>query len=112
MESINSMKLVDLRPGVPAVAVVGAGAAGVSTAIRLADRHVPVDILLIDPCAAVGRGRAYGTTDRRHLLNVRADKMSVDERDPSTSSGGTAATPTSPPAPTSARTWPTALTGP
>jgi uncharacterized NAD(P)/FAD-binding protein YdhS len=64
------------------VAVVGAGAAGVSTAIRLVERCVPVDVLLIDPCAEVGRGRAYGTPDRRHLLNVRADKMSADERAP------------------------------
>jgi uncharacterized NAD(P)/FAD-binding protein YdhS len=64
------------------VAVVGAGAAGVSTAIRLLDRHVPVDVVLIDPCAEVGRGRAYGTSDRRHLLNVRADRMSADEGDP------------------------------
>lgn len=61
---------------------MGAGAAGVSTAIRLVDRRVPVDVLLIDPCVEVGRGRAYGTKDRRHLLNVRSDKMSADESEP------------------------------
>ncbi|HEY4457234.1 MAG TPA: FAD/NAD(P)-binding protein [Pseudonocardiaceae bacterium] len=64
------------------VAIIGAGAAGTMTAIRLLRRaarsRVPLRVLLIDRGSAVGRGLAYATEDRRHLLNVPAGRMSAD----------------------------------
>lgn len=72
----------DLVPTQRSVAIIGAGAAGTMTAIRLLDRaannRVPVRILLIDSGGAVGRGLAYGTEDQRHRLNVPAGRMSAD----------------------------------
>ena len=54
--------------------MIGAGAAGTLTAIRLIDeagrRNRPIEVTLIDPRPAVGRGVAYSTDDERHLLNV------------------------------------------
>ena len=74
----------DRRPGssaVAAVAVVGAGAAGTLTAIHLVDRAVRADralhLVLVDPRPEPGRGVAYSTSDRRHLLNVPAGGMSA-----------------------------------
>src|SRR4029079_505649 len=72
----------DRRPGSPAVvAVVGAGAAGTLTAIHLRDRAVrderALHTVLVDPRPEPGRGVAYSTADRRHLLNVPAGGMSA-----------------------------------
>lgn len=68
------------------VAVVGAGAAGTLTAARLAefaaDRRVRVRVHLVDPAGSTGRGRAYGTDDAGHLLNVPACRMSARAEDP------------------------------
>ncbi|MHC3470866.1 FAD/NAD(P)-binding protein [Streptomyces sp. 7R007] len=68
------------------VAVVGMGAAGTLVALQLCEiavrRHLPLDILLIDPAPEAGRGRAYATRDPRHLLNVPAGGMSCYPDDP------------------------------
>ncbi|QFZ78059.1 lycopene cyclase [Streptomyces fagopyri] len=68
------------------VAVVGAGAAGTLTAARLlktaAARRLPLEVVLVDPCAEAGRGVAYRTEDPRHVLNVPAGRMSADPDDP------------------------------
>jgi uncharacterized NAD(P)/FAD-binding protein YdhS len=68
------------------VAVVGAGAAGTLTAARLLDRArrraVPLDVFLVDPAAATGRGVAYAHHRPRHLLNVPALAISADPDDP------------------------------
>ena len=80
----------DRRPGssvvAAAVAVVGAGAAGTLTAIHLVDRAVradrALDLILVDARPEPGRGVAYATTDRRHLLNVPAGGMSALPDDP------------------------------
>ncbi|MCW2504930.1 MAG: hypothetical protein JWO79_3214 [Actinomycetia bacterium] len=73
-------------PAMPTVAVAGAGAAGTLTAIHLvaaAERAgTPLRILIADPDPHTGRGVAYGTTDRRHLLNVPAGKLSAWPADP------------------------------
>lgn len=70
----------ELLPGERRVVIVGAGAAGVSVALRLTARRTatPLQIVLVDPAPEPGRGRAYGTSDRRHLLNVGSERMSVD----------------------------------
>ncbi|MGW7005372.1 FAD/NAD(P)-binding protein [Streptomyces sp. NPDC054933] len=67
------------------IAVVGAGAAGTLTAIRLLRNAtadpVPPRVWLIGP-GATGRGLAFGTDVPTHLLNVRAAGMSAHRDDP------------------------------
>ncbi|MER7753797.1 FAD/NAD(P)-binding protein [Kitasatospora sp. NPDC097643] len=68
------------------IAVVGAGAAGTLTALRLlhhaaAGRPAPARIWLIDPAPA-GPGLAFGTDAPHHLLNVPAGRMSAHRDDP------------------------------
>ncbi|MFD5093989.1 FAD/NAD(P)-binding protein [Amycolatopsis thailandensis] len=63
------------------IAIVGAGAAGTLTAACLLTEP-GVAVHLIDPSPHTGRGRAYGTRDRRHLLNVPAGRMSASTKDP------------------------------
>lgn len=60
------------------VAIIGAGFSGVALAAQLArrGREAP-DVLLIERSERVGRGVAYATGDRAHLLNVRAGNMSA-----------------------------------
>ncbi|MER5950828.1 FAD/NAD(P)-binding protein [Streptomyces sp. NPDC001904] len=63
------------------VAVVGAGAAGTLAAVQLVRQAgaagVRLELWLVDPGEWTGRGVAYGTGDRRHVLNVPAAKMSA-----------------------------------
>ena len=63
------------------IAVVGAGAAGVTVAANLleeAERQARrIEVVLVDPGAAVGRGTAYSTADQNHLLNSPAGKLSA-----------------------------------
>src|SRR3954466_3453001 len=60
------------------VAVVGGGASGTLTAIHLmASRAHDLNVTVHDASGEVGKGLAYGTTDRRHLLNVRSRHMSA-----------------------------------
>ncbi|MFY9886477.1 MAG: FAD/NAD(P)-binding protein [Candidatus Cybelea sp.] len=65
------------------VAVIGGGFSGAAVAANLA-RHTPRDLTLavFDP-DDLGRGAAYGTRHREHILNTRAHMMSlyVDEPD-------------------------------
>jgi uncharacterized NAD(P)/FAD-binding protein YdhS len=82
--SVNNVSTVS-------VAVVGAGAGGTLTALHLLralrlgprpqGRRTPV-VALVDP-SRTGQGTAYRTTDRRHLLNVPAGRLSAlpDEPD-------------------------------
>ena len=66
------------------IAIVGGGATGALAAIHLARRHSggPVDIVLIEPSAALGKGLAYSTRDPRHLLNVRVGNMAAFADEP------------------------------
>src|SRR3954447_3390656 len=60
------------------VAVVGGGASGTLTAIHLmAPRAHDLSVTVHDASGEVGKGLAYGTSDRRHLLNVRSRHMSA-----------------------------------
>jgi uncharacterized NAD(P)/FAD-binding protein YdhS len=60
------------------VAVVGGGASGTLMAIHLlASRAHDLTVTVHDPSGELGKGLAYGTTDRRHLLNVRSRHMSA-----------------------------------
>jgi uncharacterized NAD(P)/FAD-binding protein YdhS len=60
--------------------VIGGGASGVLTAINLlarTDDGPRLEVVIHEADGVVGRGVAYGTDDRRHLLNVRARHMSA-----------------------------------
>ena len=61
------------------IAIVGGGASGVLTALHLL--HEPgaedLEIVVHEASGVLGRGIAYGTSDARHLLNVRSRHMSA-----------------------------------
>lgn len=77
------MEPSDCSRGGPAeLVVVGAGAAGTLTAVRLVRSDPRCRVTLVDPTRRPGRGLAYGTTDRAHLLNVRAGRMSAHADEP------------------------------
>lgn len=61
------------------VAVVGGGASGVLTALQLlsGSRDSALCVTVHEASGVLGRGIAYGTSDPRHLLNVRARHMSA-----------------------------------
>ncbi|HEX4201005.1 MAG TPA: FAD/NAD(P)-binding protein, partial [Chthoniobacterales bacterium] len=61
--------------GVYDVIIVGAGYSGTLVAVQLARARANLRIALIERGKNAGRGVAYGTTDPKHLLNVRADQM-------------------------------------
>ena len=61
------------------VAVVGGGASGLLTAFQLLAGSADTDLAVTvhEASGVLGRGVAYGTSDPRHLLNVRARHMSA-----------------------------------
>ena len=61
------------------VAVVGGGASGLLTAFQLLAGSSDSDLAVTihEASGVLGRGVAYGTSDPRHLLNVRARHMSA-----------------------------------
>src|SRR6478736_5027930 len=60
------------------VAIVGGGASGVLTAFQLlAGSDSALCVTVHEASGVLGRGIAYGTSDPRHLLNVRARHMSA-----------------------------------
>ena len=61
------------------IAVIGGGVGGVLAAMRLSTAH---DVTLYEP-GPVGLGPAYGTASPNHLLNVRAEGMSLSVDRPS-----------------------------
>ncbi len=64
------------------VAIVGAGASGLLTAIHLLrDARAPFRIALIEKAERVGDGIAYSTRRPEHLLNVTAGRMSAFDDD-------------------------------
>lgn len=74
----------DPAAGRPAgrVAIIGGGASGVLTALQLLSSsrepaYVDLSVTVHEASGVLGRGIAYGTSDPRHLLNVRARHMSA-----------------------------------
>ncbi len=66
----------------PSVAIVGAGFSGLLTALNLLRKPAGPRVHLIERRPAFGRGAAYSTTSREHLLNVRAGNMSAFPEQP------------------------------
>jgi uncharacterized NAD(P)/FAD-binding protein YdhS len=67
----------------PTVAIVGAGASGVLAALHLLDGPgTSARLLIVERSGKAGRGVAFSTDHRSHLLNVPAGLMSAFERDP------------------------------
>ncbi len=64
------------------VAVVGAGFSGLLTALNLLREPDGPCVRLIERRSAFGRGAAYSTSSREHLLNVRAANMSAFPEQP------------------------------
>lgn len=67
------------RPDRHRVAIVGGGASGVLTALQLLSGSTDsaLCVTVHEATGVLGRGIAYGTSDPRHLLNVRARHMSA-----------------------------------
>jgi uncharacterized NAD(P)/FAD-binding protein YdhS len=64
------------------VAIVGAGFAGIACAISLTRRNSALNIVLLDPATTLPAGLAFAGARAEHLLNVRADQMSLDGTQP------------------------------
>lgn len=64
------------------VAIVGAGFAGIACAVSLARRNPALNIVLLDPATTLPAGLAFAGARAEHLLNVRADQMSLDGAQP------------------------------
>lgn len=65
------------------IAIIGGGASGAVTAVRLLHSGFKGRLALITRDEEIARGPAYATKDRHHLLNVRAGKMSAIAEEPS-----------------------------
>lgn len=67
----------------PTIAIVGAGASGViAAAALLRSLRRPARVILFDGRGSRGAGLAYGTSDRDHVLNVPAARMSAIAEEP------------------------------
>ena len=65
------------------IAVIGAGFSGVMTAIHLLWRCEPGErVYLVERGGRIGPGLAYGTDNRHHLVNIRAENMSAFADEP------------------------------
>src|SRR6202021_930393 len=63
------------------IIIVGSGYSGTMVAVHLARAQRGLRVALIERGKIFGRGVAYGTTDPKHLLNVRADQMGAFPND-------------------------------
>ncbi len=63
---------------IPVFAIIGGGISGCLVAAQLLrTAQAPLRIVLFERMTDVGRGVAYGTENREHLLNVPANRMSA-----------------------------------
>ncbi len=64
------------------VVIIGGGFSGVALAAELLRRRVRLGITIVESGDELGRGLAYSTPVSSHLLNTRANQMSVHTNDP------------------------------
>ena len=63
---------------IPAIAIIGGGISGTLTILQLIKQSKkPISVLWFDTQNEFCKGYAYNTFDEHHLLNVRANNMSV-----------------------------------
>ncbi len=63
--------------------VIGGGFTGAVLALNAIRTGAgPLDIVVVEPCADLGLGLAYGTDDRAHRINVPSDRMGLFQDDP------------------------------
>lgn len=63
--------------------VVGGGFTGTILVIHLLRATTrPLDIVVVEPAAELGRGVAYSTTDPAHRINVPSDRMGITQEEP------------------------------
>ena len=72
-----------LRERIPHVLIIGGGLAGTATALRLLkDVNQRLRLTVVESRATVGRGLAYSTAHREHLVNGVARMFSVYDDEP------------------------------
>jgi len=64
------------------VVVIGGGFSGCAVAANLARHATQISSLVLSEPGELGRGAAYGTSHREHLLNTRAHQMSLYTDEP------------------------------
>jgi len=64
------------------VVIIGGGFSGTMLAVHLLQRAPELSIAIVDPSNLPGRGLAYGTEYKCHLMNVPAGNMSALSDDP------------------------------
>ncbi|MFT0861355.1 FAD/NAD(P)-binding protein [Ancylobacter sp. G4_0304] len=74
------------RTDIPAarrVVIIGGGFAGAVTALHLiAEATEPLELTIVEPAAALGRGIAYATTEPEHVVNGLAGSFALDRERP------------------------------
>lgn len=64
------------------VVIIGGGFSGAATAVNLLLRDAGPEVILIERTGRAGPGLAYGGRDNAHLLNVRANNLSISAAKP------------------------------
>ena len=64
------------------VVIIGGGFSGVALAAEFLRRRARLAVTIVESGDKLGRGVAYGTPFANHLLNTRANQMSLDADDP------------------------------
>ena len=64
------------------VVIIGGGFSGVALAAEFLRRRVRLGVTIVESGDRLGRGVAYGTQVSSHLLNTRANQMSLHADDP------------------------------
>ena len=65
------------------IAIIGGGASGALVVLNILKQStIPIHVLWFDEKQRFGKGLAYSTLDRAHLLNVKVSNMSVFEEEP------------------------------
>ncbi|WP_395646122.1 FAD/NAD(P)-binding protein [Terricaulis sp.] len=65
------------------IAIIGGGVSGTALAVHLLLRGAQTpDVTLIERGRRIGPGLAYGGSDQAHLLNVRANNLSISDHKP------------------------------
>src|SRR4051812_15222515 len=76
------MEWLSLSNPVLDIAIIGGGFSGTMLAVHLLHGAPELSVAIIDPAKLPGRGLAYGSEYKCHLMNVPAGNMSAFPSDP------------------------------